>query len=137
MVSKVNDNDNEIERRAELAGKVTSLDERTHHITKAVDRIEKHLEDHTKREEAAIHHFYKTKAEMLDIVNDFKDAIDKKLDETVEKVEETVSPIREEVSELKENWSNIKFGWRIVIGILSTIGTLALFFKDHILKFFN
>ena len=99
------------DRRSDTVERLSALDERTHHITKAVDRIEKALESHTKEEEMAFHGFYQTKAEMWENLANFKDEIFTKIDETV-------NPVKDEYKRIHTIYK--------VLAVLSGIAVLLL-----------
>lgn len=119
-------NQDEIERRVELAGRVQVLDERTHHITKAVDRIEKNLEKYSEQEEHTRHEIYRIKGEIAEMIGTFKDSIEEKLDATIEKVEETVNPINDEFKKVKTIYK--------VIAALGTVILLTINFVSDSIK---
>lgn len=122
--------EDDIERRIELAAKVKILDERTHHIEKAVDRIESHLGAHIRDEEAAFKNFLKIKSDMSLVISEFKDSMENKLDETVKQVEQKIEPIR-------EDFRNIKTVYKVLATIGSILVTVIIFFKDNILGWFK
>ena len=102
----------------ETAERIAVLESRTDMIAKVVERIEAKLDSHTKEE---IHNINAFRNDLNEILVEFKENIETKF-------EASVSP-------LKDDLTKLNYGYKTIILLLSGLGTIALFFKDVILKF--
>jgi hypothetical protein len=106
----------EAERRAALAARIATLEERSIQGQKQLDRIETSLQTHSKEEEG-----------MLKDINHalvtFKASIE-------EQITTSINPIKADVEKYKTTVG-------VVFTILSVVGGLLITFHEYIIKFFT
>jgi hypothetical protein len=106
----------EVERRAELAAKVATLEERSLQNQKQLDRIESTLLKHANDEE--------------DILRDINKSLIIFKEQVEEKISEAVTPIRDDLIRYK---GIIGF----VTASISVIFTVLVFVKEHLISWFS
>lgn len=103
----------EVERRAELAAKISQLEERSLNSQKQLDRLEATLLTHATEEEGMLRDINKSLRDFTDTIQD--------------KIKEAIEPVKNDVQKYKT-----------ILGVLGTIaaaiGGLFVSFHEHLIR---